>query len=138
MNMKYKHPENELDINILEDILVPKSEKERIDFEAKIIHLEFISRLNELMRAKKISSKKELAQILGTSQSFVTQLFSGEKLINLRHLALLQRGLNIKYSILPDQYYRLRYGFRESLADQGYREIKINTEGLNCDNKKSA
>lgn len=120
------------------DILLPKSDKEKLEFEAQMIHLDFISRLQELMKFKNINNKKELADLLETSPSFVTQLFSGEKLINLKHLAKLQRALDIKYAIISDQYLRLKNSFRGNLANQGYREFKINTKGIKPGHKKSA
>ena len=128
---------NKIDQDFLE-ILIPKSDDEKLLFEAKMIQLEFISRLQELMKYKNINSKKELAELLGTTPSFVTQLFSGEKLINLKHLAKFQRVLGIKYAIISDQYLRLKNSFRGNLASKGYRELKINTQNIKPGYKKSA
>jgi len=113
------------------DLLFPKTDKEKLEFEAQMIHLDFIARLQELMIYKNINSKKELADLLGITPSFVTQLFSGEKLINLKHLAKLQRILDIKYTIISDQYYRLKNSFRGNLASKGYHELKINLQNTN-------
>ncbi len=136
--MKYNPSINSKVEKEFQDILIPKSDKERLEFEAKMIHLDFISRLQELMKFKNINSKRELADLLETSPSFVTQLFSGEKLINLKNLARLQRALDIKYTIISDQYFRLKNSFRGNLASKGYREFKINTKGLEPSFKKSA
>ena len=113
------------DRKVIEGLLIPSSEKERLLLEAQIIQLDFISRLEELMRLKGIKSKKELAERLGTSPSFVTQLFSAEKLISLKLLAKLQKVLDVKYNIISDQYLRFRNTFREDLTSRGYREIRI-------------
>lgn len=123
---------------LFRDILIPESDKAKLEFEAKMIHLDFIAKLQELMEVKNINNKKELADLLETSPSFVTQLFSGEKLINLKLLAKLQRVLDIKYGIFSDQYLRLKNNFRGNLANKGYREIKINTKGLEPSGKKLA
>jgi len=120
------------------DILIPKTDKEKLELEAKMIQLDFIARLQELMKYKNIKSKKELAALLGTTPSFVTQLFSGEKLINLKHLAKLQRALGIKYAIISDQYMRLKNSFRGNLANQGFRTLKINPKDIKPGYKKSA
>ncbi len=111
--------------NYLQELLVPATEQEKIELEARMIQLDFIARLQEIMKAKGIRNKKELASLLGTSPSFITQLFSAEKLINLKHLAKLQRALDLKYSIISDQYLRLKNRFRENLAVKGFREMKI-------------
>jgi len=120
------------------DILLPKSDKEKLEFEAQMIHLDFIARLQELMNYKNIKSKKELARLLDTTPSFISQLFSGEKLINLKHLTKLQRALGIKYAIISDQYLRHKNSFRGNLANKGYRELKINTKEIQTGYKKGA
>jgi len=114
------------------EILIPKTDEEKLEFEAQMIQLDFIARLEELMKLKGIHSRKELAEKLGTTPSFVSQLFSAEKLINLKHLAKLQRVLGVKYNIISDQYLRFRNNFRENLASQGYREARIRIKGINC------
>ena len=44
-------------------------------------------------------SKKDLATAIGTSASYITQLFRGNKMINLEMLAKIQQALEIDYDI---------------------------------------
>ena len=139
MTMKFKTTKQEPQPNMeFLDILIPKSDKEKLELEAKMIQLDFIARLQELMKYKNINSKKELAVLLDTTPSFISQLFSAEKLINLKHLAKLQRALGIKYAIISDQYLRLKNSFRDDLVLKGYREMRINPKGIKPEFKKSA
>lgn len=121
-----------------QEIILPSSKDEKLTFEAQMIHLDFIARLSDIMRFKGIKSKKELAELLGTSQSYITQLFSGEKLINLKLLAKIQNILGIKYAIISDQYGRLKNSFYGDLANKGYREIKISSKDIKFHFNKGA
>jgi len=138
MSMKYKPTTQNNNNKQIIDLLIPNTEKEKLELEARMIQLDFIDRLHELMKYKNIKSKKELADLLGTTPSFITQLFSAEKLINLKHLAKLQRVLGIKYAIISDQYLRLKNSFRDDLVLKGYREMRIDIKEIKPGLKKSA
>ncbi len=119
-------------------LLIPKTENEKLEFEAKMIQLDFISGLQELMKYRNIKSKKELAELLGTSPSFVSQIFSGEKLINLKHLAKIQKTLNVKYAIISNLYLRHKNSFRGNLASKGFHTLKITPNDIVISRKKTA
>ncbi len=121
-----------------QEILLPSSRDEKLDFEAQMIQQDFIARLTEIMKFKGIKSKKELAGLLETSPSYITQLFSGEKLINLKFLAKLQNILGLHYSIVSDQYGRLRKSFYGNLLNKGYREVKLSSKNIQSTYKKGA
>ena len=59
---------------------------------------QFLSEVEKVMENRKIN-KKDLAKIIGTSSSYVTQLFRGDKLINFKTLAKIKKGLNLKFEI---------------------------------------
>jgi len=131
--------EKKVNINkSIEELIIPSSEKEKLLLQAQLIQLDFIFRLEELMKLKGIKSKKELARLMGTTPSFISQLFSAEKLINLKHLAMLQNILGVKYNIISDQYLRFRSTFREKLASMGYREARIIPNKISDKTKLSA
>ncbi len=111
--------------NDIQELLLPSSKEDKLTFEAQMIHLNFIAKLTDIMKFKGIKSKKELAKLLETSPSYITQLFSGEKLVNLKLLAKIQEVLGLKYNIVSNQYERLKNNFYNNLASQGYRELKI-------------
>ncbi len=75
-----------------------KSKKEEIEHEAKMIMFRFLSELEKINIEKPIK-KKELAQALKTSASYITQLYQGDKLINLLTLAKIQEAFNISFEI---------------------------------------
>ncbi len=80
------------------NLLSFKDNDEKLDFETEIIHIEIINQILNLMEDKNIS-KAYLARVLGTSKSYITQLFTGDKILNLKLLAKLQRIFNIKFNI---------------------------------------
>lgn len=73
-----------------------KNQEEAELFECEKIQLDIIAQLQDYMTLNNIS-KSDIAKSLNTSKSFITQLFSGDKLLNLKTLAKLQRRFNIKF-----------------------------------------
>ncbi|OQX79671.1 MAG: hypothetical protein B6D61_03185 [Bacteroidetes bacterium 4484_249] len=124
MNTKYK--KNKFSGEDFIDLLLPQTKDEKIEFEAQIIHLDFIARLKDSMDSKGIKTKKELAKLLETSQSYVTQLFSGEKLLNLKLLAKLQSVLDTKYLVVSEKYLRNKSNIESTLLKKGYDRLHFN------------
>ncbi|NOX45524.1 MAG: helix-turn-helix transcriptional regulator [Chlorobi bacterium] len=120
------------------DILLFESDDEKLEFEAQMIHLDLMAKIKELMTSKKIENKKQLADLLNTSPSYITQLFSGEKLANFKLLAKLQRALDTKFSIVPDQYMAQKRNFRNRLAQKGYDKFEFGPENPNNGFRKIA
>ncbi len=71
-----------------------------IEFVAETIHADFICLVEQIMKEQGLSYK-ELAEKLGTSKGYVSQLFSGKKLVNLEMIARLQKVLDIHFEIVP-------------------------------------
>ncbi len=82
------------------DALSPKTQEDRIQFEAEKIHLDLIFLLKEMMEKRGLN-RKQLAELLGVSPSYLTQLFTGDKLINLKTIARLQEIFGVKFKIVP-------------------------------------
>jgi ribosome-binding protein aMBF1 (putative translation factor) len=80
----------------ISEILKFKGEKEKIEFEMEMIHLDIMNEIEERMEGMK---KKDVAKKVGTSASMITQLFAGDKIINLDLMARFQRALNFKFEI---------------------------------------
>ena len=76
-----------------------KTPDEELQHDATMISLRFISEINEILQSNCCYSKKDLAEMLGTSPSFVTQLFNGDKKLNMDILAKFQKILKTKFSI---------------------------------------
>lgn len=75
-----------------------KSKKEEIEHEAKMIMFRFLSELEKINCDGPIK-KKDLAQSLKTSASYITQLYQGDKIINLLTLAKIQDIYNVTFDI---------------------------------------
>lgn len=75
-----------------------KTEGEQIDHEARVIMFRFLSEIEKLTGSDQ-GFKKRLARTLKVSQSYITQLYNGDKLINLKMLAKLQKDLGITFQI---------------------------------------
>lgn len=85
----------------LQNILEFKSDDEKLQFEVEALHLDTMGVIEKLMKShkNKIYTKKDLAEELNTSQSYITQLFTGSKLINFKTLAKFQRIFNIRFKV---------------------------------------
>ena len=81
-----------------ENLFTFRTKKEEIEHEAKMIMFRFFSELEKINCENPIK-KKELAQALKTSASYITQLYQGDKLINLLTLAKVQDAYNITFDI---------------------------------------
>jgi transcriptional regulator with XRE-family HTH domain len=64
---------------------------------AEMIMFKFLSHLETFN--DNLLSRKEMAHLLDTSPSYITQLFKGDKLINLLTLAKIERVFNIEFEI---------------------------------------
>ena len=94
--MKFKEKFN---INAeFEGLFTEKSKEEELEHEAKMIMFRFLNELEKLNPEKPLK-KKDLAIALNTSASFITQLYRGDKLINLLTLAKIQDAYNITFEI---------------------------------------
>lgn len=69
-----------------------------LEFETEMIQIRFMSEVERLMEENEIT-KTKLAKKIGTSPSFITQLFQGNKKLNLETIAKLQHALNYKFRV---------------------------------------
>jgi len=75
------------------------SENEELEHEAKMIMYKFLSELEKINENEKIV-KKDLAEAINVSPSYITQLFNGARLINLLTIAKIQKAYNISFEII--------------------------------------
>lgn len=71
---------------LLIEKLSPQNETEKIEFAASQIHHLIIQRIIERMEEIKMT-QSELAKRMNVSKGFISQLWTGDKLINLKQLA---------------------------------------------------
>lgn len=104
-------------IKELEELLKFDDQEERLELKASIIQLDLLEEVKELMKEKKMS-RKALAEKLKKSPSFVSQLFSGDKLLNLKMIAQLQEIFDAKF--IPGFKYYSSYSHSRSLTKEDY------------------
>jgi transcriptional regulator with XRE-family HTH domain len=80
-------------------ILSFDNEQDQLELDAKIIMAKFLEKVQEIATQKGLK-KKDLAEKIGTSASYITQLYRGHKLLNLMTLAKLQRALDIEFDVV--------------------------------------
>jgi transcriptional regulator with XRE-family HTH domain len=81
-----------------DDLFKFDSPEEELEHEAKMIMFRFLSEIEKLHTHTPLK-KSELAKKLETSASYITQLFNGDKLINLTTLAKLQKVYDITFNV---------------------------------------
>lgn len=83
-------------INI--DLLEGLSEDERLETRGKLLALHFMTFINHKIDQKGIT-KKELAKMVGTSPSYITQLFRGDKTPNWKMIAKMEKALGLFFKV---------------------------------------
>lgn len=95
--------------------------------EAKIIASKILSEISEIADRKDLK-RKNIANLIGTSASYLTQLYRGNKILNLVTLAKLKNKLNLNIEIIitENNYDNLN-------SDYCYQNL---TKKVNVDGKK--
>jgi len=93
--------------------LTPVDENEQIEFDAMGIQLAFLFKIQDIMDRKSIS-RSDLAEKMGTSKAYVTQLFGAKNFINMKTIAKLQKILDVKVEINLIETEKLRKKKSES------------------------
>ena len=74
------------------------TESEKIESDSFILMSSFLS-LIEIVQEEKGITRKELASLIKTSPSYLTQVFRGDKPLNFITLAKIQRELGIRFTV---------------------------------------
>lgn len=107
-----------------------ESTKEELLHDAKIIQMKILHALTEYLTEP--ITKKELAQLLETSPSYITQLYNGDKLMNLEMISRIQAAFNIEFEITvkPQPRERLPSALVSSKKNDEQRTKKL--EKVKC------
>lgn len=81
-----------------QDLLEPASREEKLELETLMLSARFLSAVEQVCQNRNIL-KKDLAQMIDTSPSYITQLFRGNKIINMETIARMQLALNVEFEI---------------------------------------
>ena len=76
------------------NLLIPGSYEEKVEQDSVLLMAQFLSAF-EMEMGKKQLRKKDLANMIGTSASYITQLFRGTKIINLETIAKIMTALDL-------------------------------------------
>jgi transcriptional regulator with XRE-family HTH domain len=82
-----------------EDLFSFKSDKEKIEHMSQMISYRILSEVEKICDEKNIK-KKDLAEMIGTSRSYITQLFRGTKYVNTDVMAKFECALDFTYNIV--------------------------------------
>lgn len=93
------------------------SDEENLDIEALAIGHSYLSEAQRVMDDRGML-RKDLAEMMGMSPSFLTQLYRGDRPVNDKHKALLQRVLNIRFEVMA-----VDLSDRMPLGDYSYPEL---------------
>jgi len=80
------------------DLFNFENEKEKTEYNAQMISYRILSEVERICEERKLK-KKDLALKIGTSKSYITQLFRGNKSINTQVMAKFEDVLNITFEI---------------------------------------
>ncbi len=96
MNIKSKNiqPNN----NPWEAIVKPQTSAGQIEHDTQMLAFKFLGEIQTCQEILGIN-RKELAKKVGTSASYITQLYRGDKLPNLEILTKMAHALNIEFKI---------------------------------------
>lgn len=81
-------------------LLTHNNYEDKIDHDATMLSLSYVSEINMIMEKRKPRmQKKDLAKLVETSPSYITQVFRGDKKINFKTLAKIQDKLGVKFVV---------------------------------------
>jgi ribosome-binding protein aMBF1 (putative translation factor) len=96
--MTTKLKNNEEIKNAFDQFFGQISEQDQLENDANLLMFRFLSIIET--RCEELGwNRKLLAQKVGTSASYITQLFRGDKLVNMLTLAKFQRALGLEFEI---------------------------------------
>jgi ribosome-binding protein aMBF1 (putative translation factor) len=78
--------------------LFEKSPEEQVEHRAQLLSYIFLSEAQKAMD-RKGWTRKQLADEIGTSASYLTQLFRGDRLLNFKTVAKIEGALDVRFQI---------------------------------------
>lgn len=94
--------------NAFSNLLQHETEQEKWAQKGQVLAFRFLSELDEAMEKQKMK-KKELAEKVGTSASYITQLFMGDRKPNWEVLAKMADALDVDFYVTTREKYLHQY-----------------------------
>lgn len=80
------------------------TDQEKVESDARLIMFRFLDIIER--KTEELGwNRKQLAEKVGTSASYITQLFRGDKMINMLTLAKFQKALGLEFDIAEKKSY---------------------------------
>jgi transcriptional regulator with XRE-family HTH domain len=89
-------------VNTLDHLFGTQSKEDQVETNAFVLMSRFLMLIEREMEVHSIT-RRELAERIGTSPSYVTQLFRGHKMANIETLAKIELALGIEFDIKLDR-----------------------------------
>jgi transcriptional regulator with XRE-family HTH domain len=112
--------------------LFEQSPEERIEHRAQILSYIFLSEAEKAME-RKGWNKKQLADEIGTSASYLTQLFRGDRLLNFKTIAKIEHAFSLEYQISETANNASTKEYSRFFVTQD--EVNLNTSKVNSQDK---
>lgn len=94
-----------------------KNEEFNLDYESSMVQSRILSSILKVIEGKKMT-QTELSEKTGLKQPFLSGLFNLHKKLNMNHIALLQKALDIK--LQPPNYYSKEEHYKTFYSDKEY------------------
>jgi len=85
-----------------QELLSFANSQEKLDHDAQMISYKILSEVEKICNEKRIN-KKDLAEKIGSSKSYITQLFTGVKSVNIQTMAKFESALEASFEIILKQ-----------------------------------
>ena len=86
----------------LDQVLVYTSKEDQLEHDAQMLAFQFLTKVDKTM-ADIGMSKRTLAQRIGTSAPFITQIFRGDRKPNWTILAKMQKELGLEFKVVTEK-----------------------------------
>src|SRR5690625_2569316 len=86
--------------------LSEKSHEEKVEHRAQMLSYIFLSEAQKAMD-RKGWTRKQLADEIGTSANYLTQIFRGDRILNFKMVAKIEYALDLKYGIYEESNQRI-------------------------------
>lgn len=97
------------------------SYEDQVASKADLLALQFLGLVDQKMEQEEMS-KKDLAEKIGTSASFITQLFRGDRKPNWNILAKMSLELGLDFKVLTEELVQER--IKEELIKRGFIDAR--------------
>lgn len=81
--------------------LFEKNDEEQIEHRAQMLSFLYLSEIEKALDRKKWT-RKQLAEEIGTSASYLTQLFRGDRMLNFKTIAKIERALALNFEVFEE------------------------------------